>query len=423
MFSITNNNQFIRHDNRAIIKRFLISLFAFLTTLLFVFSIVEKKTIYCASQKQFYFSSAEENIENELKDNISNQLGDLDFKELELIIDKLDDSTKKYLNNKSFLEIVKSFINSENSSLFSNFFSYAISILFENITSLIPSFSIIIAIAIIYSLIGHVSSEKSKSISNLIHIVCFCSIAIVVFNIVFSLMDGVSSTIASIENQMEVIFPVVLTLITSIGSVVTATSFQPILAVLSVAITKLFTLVLIPIFIFTIIFSVVGNISSNMRMDKFAKFFGSLFNWIVGIVFTIFIAFLTIQGLTTSTLDAISLRTAKFAIKSYVPVLGSYLSDGVSLILASSVMIKNAVGATGLVVLGFSILVPIIKVGIVILLLKLVSAIIETLCDQKISNFLFNLSKSLNMLNISLIAVGFMYLISISMLMCCSNIF
>ncbi len=376
-----------------------------------------------SKQDVVFLSSNEESLEKELEDNINKQLGDIDFSQLDSLLGNLDNNSKDHIKFSSFIEIVKSFINAENSSLFSNFFSYSLSILFQNVLSYLPYFAIIVALAIIYSLIGNLSSENSKSVSSLIHVVCFCSIALTILKIIFSLMNEVSITITFIEKQMEVIFPILLTLITSIGSVVTATSFQPILAVLSVAITKLFTTVLIPIFIFSVVFNVVGNISNNVRMDKFSKFFSSTFNYIVGIVFTIFIAFLTIQGLTTSSIDAISLRTAKFAIKSYVPILGSYLSDGVGLILASSVLIKNAVGATGLVVLGLSILMPIIKVGIVILLLKLISAIIETLCDQKISNFLFGLSKSLNMLNISLLAVGFMYLISLSMLMCCSNIF
>ncbi len=170
-------------------------------------------------------------------------------------------------------------------------------------------------------------------------------------------------------------------------------------------------------------FSIVGNISKNVKMEKFSKFFQSLFVWIIGIVFTIFIAFLTIQGLTVSNIDSISLKTAKYAIKSYVPILGSYLSDGVGLILASSVLIKNAIGATGLIVLIATVFLPIIKIIIIMLLLKLTSSIIESVCDNKISNFLFSVSKSLNMIIVSLLAVGFMFLISLSILMCCSNIF
>lgn len=362
------------------------------------------------------------NVESELENNIKNQLEDIDFNNFENLLNDLDFHGKNLISNKSFLSIVKNFIGGTNTDLYSNFFSYMLSVVFDDIVYFLPYFATIIAIVICCSLIFHLSTQNNKSISNLLHIVCFSTVAVIVLKMLIDLVSNITLTISNIEIQMEVVFPVILTLITAIGNVITASSFQPLLAILSAIISKLFTAILIPIFICTIIFNVVGNISNNTKMEKFAKFSNSLFNWIIGIVFTIFIAFLALQGLTVSSIDSISIKTAKYAIKSYVPILGSYLSDGISLILASSVLIKNAIGATGLLLLFVTIFLPMIKVLIFMLLLKLTSAILEPLSDNKISNFLFSISKSLNMLNICLLAIGFMYLISVSILMCCSNI-
>lgn len=372
-------------------------------------------------EKQIY-SVSNDDIQNELNDNINNQLNDIDFTQLESLVNNLDNSSKQLFSNNSFISLVKKFINGNNSDLYSNFLTFAISIFFENLINVIPYFSIIIIISVLYSLIGQFSSNN-KSTSNIIHIVYFSSIVVVVLKIVISVMGESSNTIFLLEKQMEVIFPILLTLINAIGGVVTSTTFQPILAILSVIITKIFTTILMPIFVFSIVFGIVGNISKNVKMEKFSKFFQSLFVWIIGIVFTIFIAFLTIQGLTASSIDSISLKTAKYAIKSYIPILGSYLSDGVSLILASSMLIKNAIGATGLIILISTIFLPVIKIIIIMLLLKLTSSIIESLSDEKISNFLYSVSKSLNMIIVSLLAVGFMFLVSLSILMSCSNLF
>ena len=90
--------------------------------------------------------------------------------------------------------------------------------------------------------------------------------------------------------------------------------------------------------------NVVGKLSSNVKLEKFSKFFSSLFKSIIGVVFTIFIAFLTIHGLTSTSIDKLSIKTAKYALKSYIPILGSYLSAGVGFILLSTSIIKNAVG-------------------------------------------------------------------------------
>ena len=405
--------------NRIIIATLILLLSVVIATVFLMFKNNDEKSLVTRNNKEFYFETS---TEDELEENLENQLNDIDFSELDNILNNLDAEKTNIFGGSSFLEIVTKFINAEDSDYYDNFLTYAFSILFDDIIELIPYFAIIIAMCITYSLISQISSEKNKSLGNLIHIICFSSVAVIVLKIVLQLMNDVSTTIASVESQMEIIFPIILTLMTAVGSSVTASTFQPLLVILTSGITKLFVTILVPIFIFSVVFGVIGNLSNNVRLDKFSKFFSSLFNWIVGIVFTIFIAFLTLHGLTVSSIDSISFKTAKYAIKSYVPVLGSYLSDGISVIIASSVLIKNAVGVAGLLLLFATIFAPVIKIVIVILLLKLCAAILEPLCEKQIHEFLYSIAKSLNMLTVCLIAVGLMYLISVSLLMCCSNI-
>lgn len=358
----------------------------------------------------------------ELDENINKQLSDIDFSSLDDILNSLPNTVRSIFNGEGFLKLVKKFISAEDSDLYNNFLPYFLSIIFDNVLGFVPYFAVIIVLAVICSLVGQVSGDKNKSLSTLLHIILFSTISIIVLKLVIELLFSVKNATSLIESQMEIIFPILLTLITAIGNTVTATTFEPLLAILSNGISKLFVTILIPIFIFSIVFGVIGNLSKNVKLDKFSKFFSSLFNWMVGIVFTVFIAFLTLHGLTVSTIDSISFRTAKFAIKNYIPLLGSYLSDGMSVILASSVLIKNAIGVSGLVLLFATIFSPIIKIVVVMLLLKLTCAILEPLCEGSLVNFMYSVSKSLNMLVISLLAIGFMYLISVSLLMSFSNI-
>ena len=171
------------------------------------------------------------------------------------------------------------------------------------------------------------------------------------------------------------------------------------------------------------VFNIVGNISPNVKLDKFTKFFNSLFKWVVGSVFTLFVSFLAIQGITVISSDNISIKTAKFALKSYVPILGGYLSDGVSLIMASSILVKNGIGVTGLILLFSTILSPVLKIAIFVLGLKLMAGILEPLSEKRISEFIFGVSKSLSMLIVCILGMGFMYLISVGLIMCSANIF
>ena len=383
----------------------------------------EAKFEFRYTEKSLLLATQNEEMEHEIEDNVAQQLEEIDLSKLDKIVNDLDDNQKQLINSYSFSDLVSQLIYGDG-EIFKekNFFECIISILLSNTKGLLPSFVLIIAIGIIYSLIKNFSMNKEISSSNVAYTASFCAVALLVINIIMSLVNKASHTINLIEGQMEIVYPIVLSLISALGGVYTSASFHPILASLCSFITRLFVTFLIPLFIVIIVFNVTGHLSSNIKLDKFSKFFSSLFSWIVGIVFTIFVGFLSISGLLTSNFDGISIKTAKFAIKSYVPILGSYLSDGLSLILTSTLIIKNSIGVAGLVFLFATILSPILYLIIAILLFKLCSALFESMGDEKLSQFLYIISKSLTLLIVCILAISLMFVISLSILLVCSNI-
>lgn len=419
MLSDTHNYKFAKHYHCTLtIVAIFIILFSLLTMLSSALNTGKINVARASNVKQVSMSVGDSDIQ----ENVDKQLGEIDFSNLDSDLSSLGNLELDSIGASSFIEIVKKFLSGENGEYYNNFFSYAVNILFKNLLSYIPFFAIIIALSIAFSLMGHFGGDKS-SISTTLHIILFCTISAIILKLVSSLISGASSGINSMQLQLEAIFPILLTLITAIGSSATATTFQPMLAIFSSSISKLFSYLLIPLFIFSIVFSVIGNLSKNIKLEKFSKFFSSFYGYTIGVVFTIFMAFLTIHGLNVATIDSISLKTAKFAIKSYVPMLGGYLSDGISIILASSMLIKNAIGVSGLVLMLFKIFSPIINIILVILLLRLSSAILEPICDKEVPDFLYSVSKSLVMIIVAILAVGLMYVISISILLSCSNLF
>ena len=170
------------------------------------------------------------------------------------------------------------------------------------------------------------------------------------------------------------------------------------------------------------VFGIINNLSDSIKLDKFNSFISSLFKWCVGLVFTLFFAVFTIQGISAGTFDSLSIRTTKYTIKSYIPIMGGYLSDGMDLILSSTILIKNAVGLVGVLMIISTILSPLLEIVVFSLLLKLASAILQPMGNNKTSNFLMSTSKSITMLSTCIIAVGFMYLISVGLVMTTSNV-
>ena len=162
--------------------------------------------------------------------------------------------------------------------------------------------------------------------------------------------------------------------------------------------------------------------SNNVKLDKFVSFLQSTFKWVIGLCFTIFLGFVSIQGIMAGAVDGLSIRTAKYAIKSYIPIIGGYVSDGLSVIMASSVLIKNAIGSVGLFLLLASTISPVLNLVLFILALKFMAGIIEPIGDHKIANFVGEVSKSMTLLVALLVAVAFMYFILTGLIMCSANL-
>lgn len=366
--------------------------------------------------------TGEKSLEEQLQEGVESQLGKLNFSEINEVLSSLGTNELEIFGATSFEGKVESVINGTFASGQKSIFTAIVNLVFDDILKYIPLLATIVIVAIICGFVSNLRSENNgKSVGDIIHFVCYGVIIILIMACITKLISASSETIQLIKMQMEVVFPILLTLMTAIGGTASVAVYQPAVAFLSSFVMQIFTSVLMPLFIFMLVFTIVSNISSNVKLDKFTKFFGSAFKWITGTVFTVFMAFLAIQGITATTYDGVSIRTAKYAIRSYVPLLGGYLSEGFDVIMSSSMLIKNGVGASALVLMFASVLSPIIQIAVFSLVLKLVAAILEPLTDSRISDFIFTVGKTLTYLATMIIGVAFMYLITTGLIMCTAN--
>ena len=365
--------------------------------------------------------SEEESLEEELEIEIDEQLDNLDFSDLEIYINNLESSVKDMFSG-GFVSKVESLINGEYITG-DSFLSSVFSLLWDGLLDFLPIIASIIAISILGGMVGNLKPNTGgKSIGNIVHFVTYGVVIVFLGATLVELIALTSKTLTSLKSLMDMIFPVLLTLLTAVGGSVSVGLYQPAIALLGNIFISLITYFLMPLFIFSIVFSIVGNLSNNVKLDKFVAFLQGTFKWSIGLLFTLFLGFITIQGISASAVDGLSIRTAKYTIKSYVPIVGGYVSDGLSIIMASSMLIKNAVGTAGLLLILFSVISPVISLILFMLSLRFMAGIIEPIGDKKTANFVSDISKSMSMLIALIVAVSFMYMVMTGLIMCSCNL-
>jgi len=354
-----------------------------------------------------------------LSDTIEDEINNLDLSSLEELLRSFSDKT-----NDDFFESFFNIVNGDFQLDYNSFFHYLLSLFFGGISEIAPSFITLFAIVIFCGLINSVKgSFFSEEISSVIFFVCFLAV-ILLFTATLSIYyQNTVDVISDISRFCEVVTPIILTLMVASGGNASVALFKPIVAMFSSGIVHLVLYVIIPLVALNFIFSVMSNFSEKVKLKKFSEFFSSIIKWLIGVSVTVFGLFLSIQGIASGVFDGISMKAAKYAISNSIPLIGGFLKDGFDLVVAGSVLIKNALGISSILLIFYKILSPIMQILAFSLLLKLVSAIIEPISDSRVSDFCSSISKSVSYFIVCILFVAFMTFILILLMIFSANAF
>ena len=245
---------------------------------------------------------ADDGSRSEIEDYVDDQLKDIDFGEFDKIIADLNNQQKEIFGD-NFGVKLKKILAGETQVNFTSIGSAVLSIFSKDIVAILPLLCSLIGIGILSSIITQTSYASDKSVADIVHFVCFGVIVTIVFSWTSSLIKLTSNTLGLIKSQMEISFPILLTLMTALGSVVSVSVYQPVVAILAGSVMTIFTNFILPLFIFCLVFTVAGNLSDNIKLSRFSQFFMSIFKWTIGITFTLFSSLLVVQGITAGSYD------------------------------------------------------------------------------------------------------------------------
>lgn len=229
------------------------------------------------------------------------------------------------------------------------------------------------------------------------------------------------TTIQNLVGFSYTLLPILLTLMMTTGSIASASAVQPVLLFLITFIGNIITTFLLPLILIGTALNIVSKVSDKVQIDKLAKYFKTSVVWVLGIVLTIFVGVLSLEGSLTSSVDGITAKTAKAAVSNFIPVVGKILGDAVDTVIGCSNILKNAVGIVGvIVVIGICIL-PIIKLAILTITYYIAGAICQPIADDKIVSLLSGMGDTFKVLLAMLISVSVMLIIGITLVIKISN--
>lgn len=285
--------------------------------------------------------------------------------------------------------------------------------------NLISSVLIIIVIHSIFKTI--IESLENSSASQIVYMIQYLVIVTILINSLVSILEITKNSISELINFMNLLIPILITLMLTTGCIVTTTMAQPILIFLVSFIGNFINNFIIPLVLISIVLSIVSNISNKINISRISKFLKSTIIWVLGILFTIFTSTLSIEGTLSSSVDGVTAKTAKAAVSNFIPVVGKIMGDAVETVIGCGNILKNSVGVLGVIIIIAITLVPIIKVTLLMFSFKLTSAVCEVVADEKIVKLIDDISDAYKILLAILISISIMFIVGITIVIKITN--
>lgn len=356
-----------------------------------------------------------------VESTIESLVDGFDFSEIDGF---LDDEQLDIFENKSIKESIKDIIVSGDGLDFLDVFQIVIKSASSEIENVIKLVALIVAI-VGFGAFSEMLKNSSRSTDGISGIINYFLITIIMLIVTTIIADFVSQTtiiLNKIKTLVELVFPVLLSILVTVGGVKSSAVFQPSVVVLTGVVFKVITALSSTVITIILVLSVVGELTDSLKLDKLKGFISSTFKWILGLVFTIFMGHLALSGITAGGADKISIKTAKYAIKSYIPLVGGYMSDGYEIFRMGSVLIKNSLGMVGVIILFSLVIGKVVTLIVYNLGFKLASGLAEPMGMNKVTRFLSSLSSVFNLMIASIVSCFLLSVLTIIIIMSSANV-
>lgn len=251
------------------------------------------------------------------------------------------ESQQETLNISSFIEEAKKYSANVYKDIdFNELFNLAITgninnktiinnilkILGKEIVGSVAVIGSIILIIIIHSIFKSLSEGlENKTISQITYYIQYILIVTLIMTNFSNILIMIKESIQNLVGFMNNLIPILITLMLTTGNIVSANLIQPIILFIITFIGNFITTIIIPLVLIATALGIISKISDKIQIDKLSKFLKLSVVWILGVILTIFVGLISVEGSLSSSVDGITAKTTKAAVSSFIPVVGKIL--------------------------------------------------------------------------------------------------
>lgn len=262
---------------------------------------------------------------------------------------------------------------------------------------------------------------ENKTVSKVAYAISYVVLIIIAINSFSVAVEYAKSAISSMIHFMVAMMPLLLTLLASMGNIVSVSVMHPLIIFMVHTIGTLIYTIVFPLLFLSAILHIASSLTDKYKVTHLADLMRNISVSLLGVFLTVFLGVISVRGATAAVFDGITIRTAKYVTGNFVPVVGRMFSDATDTVITASLLVKNAIGLSGVIVIVMLCAFPALKILAIALIYNISAAIMQPLGSSPIASCLQTIGKSLIYLFAALASVGLMFFLALTIMIAAGN--
>ena len=224
----------------------------------------------------------------------------------------------------------------------SSYFKNTLKETVNNVSSEVATlFSLVIIIGFIAILIKDCNADYFEQL---------CTVVVSLYSVSIATISlGSVITVLKLSSGFMISYIPIYTLVISLsGNAATAFTYNSLVLFFAEAVSTVISSAMTDFMGIFFCFSIAFSMNSAINTSRFISSVNKIVTFVLGFLSSAFASFLSIRSVLSSSVDSVSARSIKFMISSFIPVVGSSISDAYSSIIGSINLIKGSVAVVGI---------------------------------------------------------------------------
>lgn len=358
--------------------------------------------------------AAQSSVPQENQVLLEDTIDSLDLSELEDFKTNVDNEISAYTSHKTAKDWLLDFISGEWEFNPRNILDGVIKYFGDELLANSGLLAKLIILSVLAALLLNLQQSFSSDVGKVAYLACFLAMGTIAIG-TFKLVLGIGQhTIDNMSTFMMGMLPQMMVLVAGLGNLNGSVMLFPLLMTAATAFAAAIKNVVFPLIIMSAALHLVNGLSETIKVERLAKFMGQLAQILLGFFLTFFVGVVTLRALYASALDKVTLRTTRFVTDNAIPVVGKMVGDTVEVAAGYVVMLKQALGIWGVIVILGIIIYPLLEIAVLALVYKIVGAVVEPMGDTRTASILEIMSTHLFLMMAATAAVALMFFIMIA---------